>query len=94
MKNMILISLDRSKCTAHSNMLSSIPMEFKKMQNKFLIHMNTLYIWAINHNLRTFLRAQNHLCFSFPIRPYDQYVVIELAEKLFHSVNVSICVSP
>ena len=38
LKNVILISLDRSKCTAHSDMLSSIPMKFKKMQNKNFIH--------------------------------------------------------
>ena len=31
-----------------SNMLSSMPMEFKKMQNKILIHMKTLYgLWII-----------------------------------------------
>ena len=43
LKNMILIFLDRSKRRAHSAMLSSIFMEFKKRQNKMLIHMKSLY---------------------------------------------------
>ena len=43
LKNIILIFLDISKFRAHSDMLSSIPMEFKKMQNKILVHMKTLH---------------------------------------------------
>ena len=37
------IFLDRYKCKAHYDMKSRIPMEFKKMQNKILVHMKTLY---------------------------------------------------
>ena len=43
LKNVILIFLDRSKCRAYSDLVLSIPMEFKKMQNKILRHMKILY---------------------------------------------------
>ena len=50
LKNMILIFLDRSKCRAYSDMLSRIPMEFKKMQNK-------IFMLDINYNLKTFSKS-------------------------------------
>ena len=56
LKNMILISLDRSKCTAHSDMLSSIPMEFKNDAEQ---NFDTYEYpkWAINYSLKTFLKS-------------------------------------
>lgn len=42
-KGMISISINWSKCRAHSDMKSKIHIEFKNIQNKILVHMETLY---------------------------------------------------
>ena len=80
LQNVILIFLDRSKCRANSDMLSSIPMKFNKMQNKFLYIQGP--ICAIHYSLETLfkssklfvlfvsdmsLQLNNNFCLRFPI---------------------------
>ena len=47
LKNVILIFLDRSKCRAHSDMLSSIPLKFKMMQDKMFIHIRPYMCYTL-----------------------------------------------